>query len=95
MPYYSGKNCEDYNPPCKTGNYGILYISNTNSKPYNVYRDGSYVTYISSGSSFTNNSATAGCSNWRFEQASGYVFYPTVYTDYKCVEQCGYTAIFF
>ncbi len=95
MPYYSGKNCEEYNPPCKTSNYGTLYISNSHSSPYRVYRDGSYYAYVYGNGSFTDNQSSASCSSWRFEQASGYVFYPTVYTDYECVSQCGFTSIFF
>ncbi len=87
--YYTGTNCEIYQAPCNTNHTGTLRITSYRSDPYRAYRDGSYYAYISAGESKTYNNYSSQCNSWRFEQASGYVFYPTVYTSTGCVSDCG------
>ena len=65
-------------PPVTTG---TIYFENTQSDPYKIFVDGYYKMTVSAGQTSSGYSVQSGVTyNIKAEQASGYVFYPTVYT---------------
>lgn len=74
----SGSNGTNNPPPVTTG---TIYFKNTQSDPYKIYVDGYYKLTVSAGQTSSGYTVDSGVTyNIKAEQASGYIFYPTVYT---------------
>lgn len=83
---YSGDNCEDYTPPCS--NKGDVTIYSGKSDPYEVRINGIYRGNVGAYGQ-AKYSVTSGSMSIEVTQASGYIFYPSVYTGSGYVAPCG------
>lgn len=60
---------------------GTVYFKNSQSDPYKIYIDNVYQFTVSAGATSSAYTVTGGVTyQIKAEQASGYTFYPTVYT---------------
>lgn len=87
-------------PGCVTNNTGIVYFKNKYSDPYKLEINGSYVGTVSGGSTSTPTQSTgyttsAGSMSYKATQASGYTFWPTIYSSTATVPQCSDLTIIF
>lgn len=86
---FTGIDCSV--PPaqaCATQHYGEIAIYSSKNDPYEVRVNGSYKGNISAnGSKFLTN-FPSGSVNIQVTQASGYVFYPSVYSTNGTVYDC-------
>ena len=81
-------------PACQTNNTGTIYFQNTQVDPYKLYINGTIVGTVSGGSvgSPTQSAAyttSAGSVLLKAVQASGYILFPTTYTNTVSLPQCG------
>lgn len=70
---------------CTTGD---MKFTNNSSNPYNIYVDGAQATTVA-GKSTATYSVKVGTHEYKAEQASGYVLYPSVYTTSGYMSECG------
>lgn len=84
----SGSNGTNNPPPVTTG---TIYFKNTQSDPYKIFVDGYYKMTVSAGQTSSGHTVDSGVTyNIKAEQASGYIFYPTVYTGTAYTNPGGY-----
>lgn len=74
-------------PTCEVNNTGKLRVQSYKGDPYRVYVNNAYRGTVSP---FSNDEydLTAGTYATRYEQASGYILYPTEYTLSVTIQQC-------
>lgn len=87
-------------PGCVTNNTGVVYFTNKYSDPYKLEINGSYVGTVSGGSTAnptksSGYTASAGTISYKATQASGYTFWPTVYSNTAPLTQCSDVTIGF
>jgi len=78
----------DLNPSCQSNNLGTLKVQNNKDHPYDVYVNNSYRGTAPSKGSKTFNDLTAGTYSIYYEQANGYVLYPTTYNQSVTIIRC-------
>lgn len=84
---YSGENCETYTPPCN--DRGTVVVYSGKSDPYQVKINGSYQGNVGAYGSATFNGIKSGFVTIEVTQASGYIFYPSVYSGSGSLYSCG------
>lgn len=84
---YTGNNCETYSPPCS--GKGTVIIFSSKSDPYEVEIDYSYKGNVGAYGTATFNNITSGSVYVKVTQASGYIFYPSVYSGTSSLSNCG------
>lgn len=75
-------------PQCEQNNTGTLRVVCNLSDPYKVYVNNAYKGTVGAYTSADFGNVTAGTYSTRYEQASGYIFYPTEYTLSVTITQC-------
>jgi len=80
---------------CTVLNIGYVTFQCTSDNPYYVYIDGSYCFTISGHSTKKDYHVSAGSHQFKVEQESGYLFYPTVKIFNLNVPVCAHRSISF
>jgi hypothetical protein len=75
-------------PACEINNTGTLKVVCNKSDPYKVYLNNAYKGTVGSYTSKDFGNISAGTYATRYEQASGYLLYPTEYTLSVTIPQC-------
>jgi len=82
-------NDNDINiPACETNNVGTLRVDSNKEDPYKVYVNSAYKGTVGAYATADFGNIAAGTYSTRYEQASGYILYPTEYTLSVTITQC-------
>ena len=82
------KDNQQFTPACETNNTGTLKVVCNLEDPYKVYLNNAYKGTVGAYTSKDFGDITSGTYSTRYEQASGYVFYPTEYTASVTITRC-------
>ena len=77
-----------FKPTCEVNNTGTLRVQSYKGDPYRVYVNNAFKGTVGAFSNQTFDDITAGTYATRYEQASGYILYPTEYTLSVTIQQC-------
>jgi hypothetical protein len=94
---FAGCNKNDDNdinsPTCEVNNVGTLRVVCNLEDPYKVYVNNAYKGTVNAYNTADFNNITAGTYSTRYEQASGWILYPTEFTSSVTITQCGTTTV--
>lgn len=80
-------------PACEVNNVGTLRVVCNLEDPYKVYVNNAYKGTVSAFNTGDFGNITAGTYSTRYEQESGWVFFPTEFTSSVTITQCGTTTV--
>jgi len=78
----------DLNPRCQVDNFGTLKVENKFNDQYNVYVNNSYKGRVNAKSSISFDDLSVGTYSTYYEQANGYLLYPTTFSLSVTISRC-------
>lgn len=82
------QNSQLYTPTCERDNTGTMKVVNNLGDPYRVYLNNSLKGSVGAFTSRDFENLSVGTYSARYEQASGYLLYPTIYSGSMTIVQC-------
>lgn len=84
LPFSSCKKKDD----CEANNTGKVLVENNSSNPYILYVNDGFIYNIYEGGSYTFEGKAGVTYNFKLKQKSGYVIYPSIFTEQIFITQC-------